>query len=40
MTQAVSARKMGDDFQARLFWFYAALLLQPDSHVRRVGCKR
>lgn len=37
MTQAVAARNMGDDFQARLFWLHAALLLQPGSPVRRVG---
>jgi hypothetical protein len=37
MTQAVIARKHGDDFQARLFWLHAALLLDPNGHVIRVG---
>jgi hypothetical protein len=37
MTQAVVARKHGDDFQARLFWLNAALLLDPRGPVVRVG---
>jgi hypothetical protein len=37
MTQAVVARKHGDDFQARLFWLHAALLLDPRGPVVRVG---
>jgi hypothetical protein len=37
MTQAVVARKHGDDFQARLFWLHAALLLDPNGPVIRVG---
>lgn len=37
MSNAVVARKHGDDFQARLFWLHAALLLEPSSAVVRVG---
>jgi hypothetical protein len=37
MTRAVVARKHGDDFQARLFWLHAALLLNPKGPVIRVG---
>jgi SMODS-associated and fused to various effectors sensor domain len=37
MAEAVLARKQGDDFQARLFWLYAALLLEPTGNVARVG---
>ena len=37
MTQAVVVRKLGDDFQGRLFWFYAALLLIDSSNVVRVA---
>lgn len=37
MTQAVVARQQGDNFQARLFWLYAALLLDPASGVVRVA---
>ncbi len=37
MTNAVVARKHGDDFQARLFWLHAALLLDPAGAVVRVG---
>ena len=37
ITQAVIARKHGDDFQARLFWLHAALLLDTNGHVIRVG---
>ncbi|WP_085032740.1 SAVED domain-containing protein [Ensifer aridi] len=37
MTQAVTVRRDGDTFQARLFWLHAARLLDPDSPVIRVG---
>lgn len=37
MAEAVLARKQGDDFQARLFWLYAAQLLDETSPVRRVA---
>ncbi|GEC56291.1 hypothetical protein ABIF38_009102 [Bradyrhizobium japonicum] len=37
MTQAVTVRRDGDTFQARLFWHHAARLLDPDSPVVRVG---
>jgi hypothetical protein len=37
MTQAVVARKQGDDFQGRLFWLYAALLLDTRGAVARVA---
>ena len=37
MTQAISARRQGDDFQARLFWLYAAQLLDARSVVTRVA---
>jgi hypothetical protein len=37
MTRAIVARKQGDDFQARLFWLYAALLLDPNGAVTRVA---
>ena len=37
MTHAVSVRRDGDTFQARQFWLRAARLLDPGSHVRRVG---
>ena len=37
MAHAVVARKHGDDFQARLFWLHAALLLDPRGPVVRVG---
>src|SRR5690242_1032279 len=37
MTQAVVARQQGDNFQARLFWLNAALLLDPASGVTRVA---
>ena len=37
MTQAVTARRDGDTFQARQFWFHAARLLDPESPVVRVG---
>ena len=37
MTQAVTVRRDGDTFQARLFWWHAARLLDPESPVLRVG---
>jgi hypothetical protein len=37
MTQAVTVRRDGDTFQARLFWYHAARLLDPASPVVRVG---
>lgn len=37
MTQAVTVRRDGDTFQARLFWWHAARLLDPQSPVMRVG---
>lgn len=37
MTQAVTVRRDGDTFQARLFWWYASRLLDPQSPVIRVG---
>ena len=37
MTQAVTVRRDGDTFQARLFWRYAALLLDPASPITRIG---
>jgi hypothetical protein len=37
MTQAIAARRQGDDFQARLFWLHAAHLLDPDGAVTRVA---
>jgi hypothetical protein len=37
MAQAVTVRRDGDTFQARLFWWHAARLLDPDSPVKRVG---
>lgn len=37
MTQAVTVRRDGDTFQARLFWYHAARLLDPESPVVRVG---
>jgi hypothetical protein len=37
MTQAVTVRRDGDTFQARLFWLHAARLLDPESPVTRVG---
>ena len=37
MTQAISARRDGDAFQARIFWLKAAYLLDDDSPVSRVG---
>ncbi|KPH80815.1 MULTISPECIES: SAVED domain-containing protein [Bosea] len=37
MTQAVTVRRDGDTFQARVFWWYAARLLDPESPIVRVG---
>lgn len=37
MTQAVTVRRDGDTFQARLFWWHAARLLDPESPIVRVG---
>jgi hypothetical protein len=37
MTQAVAVRKHGDDFQARVFWLYAAQLLDAKGAVARVA---
>ncbi|HEY8264854.1 MAG TPA: SAVED domain-containing protein [Methyloceanibacter sp.] len=36
MADQIVARQQGDDFQARLFWLHAALLLDDASPVRRV----
>jgi hypothetical protein len=40
MTQAVTVRRDGDTFQARLFWRHAARLLDPESPVIRVGFEK
>jgi hypothetical protein len=37
MARANTARRQGDDFQARLFWLRAACLLDPVSPVIKVG---
>jgi hypothetical protein len=37
MTKAITVRRDGDTFQARLFWWYAARLLDPESPIIRVG---
>lgn len=37
MTQAVVTRRDGDVFQARMFWLYAARLLDEGSPIIRVG---
>lgn len=37
MTQAVTIRRDGDTFQARMFWLRAAHLLLPDTDIDRVG---
>ena len=37
MARANVARRHGDDFQARLFWLYAASLLDPHSPIIRVA---
>jgi hypothetical protein len=40
MTQAVAVRSQGDDFQARMFWLHAALLLDPKGAVSKVSFER
>lgn len=40
MAEAVLALKQGNDFQARLFWLYAAQLLDDASPVRRVAYEK
>lgn len=40
MTQAVSVRREGDIFQARMFWKKAACLLDPDCPIIKVGFER
>lgn len=37
MTQAVTVRRDGDKFQARMFWLNAARLLDPESPIERIG---
>ena len=37
MTQAVTVRRDGDTFQARIFWLHAARLLDPESPIIKVG---
>jgi hypothetical protein len=37
MTQAITASRDGATFQARLFWRYAARLLDPDGAIAKVG---
>jgi len=37
MTQAISTRRDGDRFQARLFWKKAARMLIATSNIARVG---
>ncbi|MBZ9992785.1 SAVED domain-containing protein [Mesorhizobium sp. BH1-1-4] len=37
MTQAVSVRRDGDTFQARIFWWHAARLLDPESPITKVA---
>ena len=37
MTEAVTVRRDGDTFQARMFWMRAARLLFPDSPIARVS---
>ena len=37
MVLAIAARRDGDAFQARLFWRKAASMLDPESHIVRVG---
>lgn len=37
MAQAISARRNGDAFQARIFWLKAVNLLDPDGRIVRVG---
>lgn len=40
MTQAITVRRDGDTFQARLFWLRAARLLDPECPVMRVGFEK
>ncbi len=40
MTQAVTVRREGDVFQARMFWLKAAWLLDPKSPIIKVGFER
>lgn len=40
MARANVPRRQGEDFQARLFWLYAASLLDPASPVTRVAYER
>jgi hypothetical protein len=40
MTEAVTARRNGDIFQARIFWLRAARLLFPDSPIQRVAFEK
>lgn len=37
MTQAVSVRREGDTYQARVFWQHAIRMLDPVSNVQQVG---
>ena len=37
MTQAVSVRREGDTYQARMFWRYAVQMLNPLSNIQQVG---
>lgn len=37
MTQAVTVRRDGDNFQSRIFWLYAARLLDLESPIKEVG---
>lgn len=40
MTQAITARRDGDSFQARIFWMKAARLLAPNSPIVRIGFEK
>lgn len=40
MTQAVAVRSQGDDFQARMFWLHAALLLDAKGAISKVSFER
>lgn len=40
MTQAVTVRRDGDTFQARLFWLHAARLLDSESPIIKVGFEK
>ncbi len=37
MTEAVTVRRDGDTFQARMFWLRAARLLMPATNIKRVA---